>query len=211
MSDRWMIHGVMYANCNCASGCPCQFNSPTTHGFCEAVGAGQVDEGYFNATRLDGGLRFVLLLQWPGEIAEGNGRQQAIIDERANPAQREALRKILHGESTAPGATAFYVYNSTMSQVLEPIYAPIELQVDIAARSARVRVPGLVESDGSPIMNPHTGDAHRAQIQLPNGFEYTVAEVGKGTSRVRAGIELTLDGTHGQFHPLHMSQDGVIR
>jgi hypothetical protein len=210
MSDRWMIRGVEYANCNCASGCPCQFNSPTTHGFCEAVGAGQVDEGYFNATRLDG-LRFVLLLQWPGEIAEGNGRQQAIIDERANPEQREALRKILHGESTTPGATAFYVYNSTMSQVLDPIYAPIELDVDIAARRARLRVPGLVESDGSPIMNPHTGAPHHAQIQLPNGFEYTIAEVGKGTSRVRAGIELTLDGTHGQFHVMHLSQDGVLR
>ena len=210
MADRWMIRGVEYANCNCDSGCPCQFNSPTTNGFCEAVGAGQVDEGYFNDTRLDG-LRFVLLLQWPGEIAEGNGRQQAIIDERANPAQREALRKILHGESTAPGATAFFVYNSTMSQVFDPVYAPIELTVDVAARRARVRVPGLVESEGSPIINPHTGDEHHSQIRLPNGFEYTVAEVGKGTSRVRAAIELTLDGTHGQFHEMHMNQDGVIR
>ena len=169
-----------------------------------------MDEGYFNDTRLDG-LRFVLLLQWPGEIAEGNGRQQAIIDERANPAQREALRKILHGESTAPGATAFFVYNSTMSQVFDPVYAPIELTVDVAARRARVRVPGLVESEGSPIINPHSGDEHHSQIRLPNGFEYTVAEVGKGTSRVRAAIELTLDGTHGQFHEMHMNQDGVIR
>ena len=80
-----------------------------------------------------------------------------------------------------------------MSQVLDPIYAPIELEIDVAERRARLRVPGLVESDGSPIMNPHTGAAHHAQIQLPNGFEYTVAEVGKGSSRVRAGIELTLD------------------
>ena len=210
MSDRWMIRGVEYANCNCSSGCPCQFNSPTTHGFCEAVGAGQVDEGYFNATRLDG-LRFVLLLQWPGEIAEGNGRQQAIIDERADPAQREALRKILHGESTTPGATAFYVYNSTMSQVLDPIYAPIELEIDVAERRARLRVPGLVESDGSPIMNPHTGAAHHAQIQLPNGFEYTVAEVGTGRTRTRGEIALELDGSHGHFTVLHMNQDGVLR
>src|SRR4029453_4866654 len=124
-----MIRGVEYANCNCASGCPCQFNSPTTHGYCEAVGAGQVDEGYFNDPRLDG-LRFVLLSQWPGEIAEGNGRQQAIIDERANPAQREALRKILHGEATTPGATHFFVFNSTMSEVLPTLYAPVRVEVD---------------------------------------------------------------------------------
>ena len=27
--------------------------------------------------------------------------------------QREGLRRILHGEATTPGATHFYVYNST--------------------------------------------------------------------------------------------------
>jgi hypothetical protein len=210
MADRWMIRGVEYANCNCASGCPCQFNSPTTFGHCEAVGAGRVDEGYFNETRLDG-LRFVMLLQWPGEIAEGNGRQQIIIDERANPAQREALRKILHGESTKPGATAFFVYNSTMSQVYDPVYAPIELSIDIEKRRARVRVPGLVESEGTPIVDAHSGQEFRSQICLPNGFEYTVAEVGRGTSRTHAAIELTMDATHGQFHTMHLNQDGVIR
>ncbi|MGH7286977.1 MAG: DUF1326 domain-containing protein, partial [Myxococcota bacterium] len=179
-------------------------------GHCEAVAAGQVDEGYFNETRLDD-LRFVMLLQWPGEIAEGNGRQQMIIDERADPQQREALRRILHGESTTPGATAFFVYNSTMSQVFDPVYAPIELSIDIDARRARVRVPGLVESDGSPIVDPNSGRELRSQIRLPNGFEYTVAEIGHGTSRARAALQLTLDGTHGQFHVMHMNQDGVIR
>jgi hypothetical protein len=98
-----------------------------------------------------------------------------------------------------------------MSQVFDPIYAPIEFTVDVEARRARVRVPGLVESEGSPIINPHTGDEHRSQIQLPNGFEYTIAEVGKGTSNARAAIELKLDGTHGQFHVMHLNQDGVIR
>ena len=68
MTDRWMIRGTQYVNCNCASGCPCQFGSPTTHGFCEALGAGVIEEGYFNDTRLDG-LNWAMLLHWPGEIA----------------------------------------------------------------------------------------------------------------------------------------------
>ena len=155
----WYLEGPSLTSCNCDWGCPCQFNSPTTHGRCEAVGAGVVEEGYFNETRLDG-LRFVLLLQWPGEIAEGNGRQQAIIDVRADAAQREALRKIVYGESTKPGATAFYVYNSTMSEVLPPVYAPIEFEMQLDARRARLRVPGLVESDGSPIVDPHSGNEY---------------------------------------------------
>jgi hypothetical protein len=205
-----MIRGVEYTNCNCASGCPCQFNSPSTHGYCEALGAGQIDEGYFNETRLDG-LRFVMLAHWPGEIAEGNGRQQVILDERGSSAQRESLRKILYGESTAPGSTHFYVFHSTMSQIFDPIYAPIELDVDLDARRAQVVVPGLIDSVGSPIVDPHSGQVFRAGIRLPNGFEFSDAEVGRGRTRARAGIELELDGTHAHWNVLHMNQDGVIR
>ena len=210
MADRWTIRGVEYGNCNCAWGCPCQFNAPSTHGSCEAVTGGVVEEGHFNDTRLDG-LRWVMLLQWPGEIADGNGRQQAIIDERADGAQREALRKIVHGESTAPGATHFYVYNSTMSEVIDPLYAPVDVEINVDARRARLFVPGLVESTGSPIVDPHSGGEHRAQIHLPNGFEYTVAEMGTGQSKARAGIKLDLSDSYGQFNILHMNQDGVIR
>jgi hypothetical protein len=65
---------------------------------------GHIDEGTFNDTKLDG-LDWALLLYWPGEIAQGNGTEQVIIDERCDAEQRESLRKILHGESTAPGAT----------------------------------------------------------------------------------------------------------
>ncbi len=210
MTDTWEVRGVEYGNCNCNYGCPCQFNSPTSHGHCEAVVSGHIEEGHFNDVTLDG-LKWVLLVQWPGEIIDGNGREQVIIDERANDEQREALRKILHGEATAPGATHFFVYNSTMSEVLDTLYAPIELEIDVDTRKARLNVPGLVESTGSPILNPGSGDEHRARIDLPNGFEYAVAEMGSGTTKTTAGIELTLSNSYGQFNVLHMNQDGVIR
>lgn len=210
MTDRWMLRGSNYANCNCDRGCPCQFGSPTTHGHCEAIGAMAIEEGYWNDVRLDG-LSAVTLLRWPGEIAAGNGRQQFIIDERANKAQREALVKIMRGESTAPGATHFYVFTSTMSEELDPIYAPIECTIDVEKRSARVRVPDLVDSEGAPIIDAFSGNPVRAGIGLPNGFEFTYAEVGNGTSRVRAGIELDLSASHAHFSELHMNQDGVIR
>ena len=210
MADRWMLRGVEYGNCNCNWGCPCQFGAPTTHGNCEAVVAGHVEEGNFNETKLDG-LDWALLLHWPGEIADGNGTEQAIIDERADPAQREALRKILHGESTTSGMTHFFVYNSTMSSVLETLYAPIELSIDVDGRMASVKIGDLVESVGTPIMSPFDGSAMRSRINLPNGFEYTYAEMGNGSTKARAGIELDFADTYGQFNVLHMNQDGVIR
>ncbi len=210
MSDKWTIRGKEFSNCNCAYGCPCQFGSPTTYGNCEAMAAGVIEEGHFNKTRLDG-LNWVMLLYWPGEIADGGGTQQAIIDERADAEQREALGKILHGESTAPGTTHFSVFNSTMSKVLETLYAPIELSIDVEARQAHVEIPGMVESTGSPIVDRFSGGEFRAGIGLPNGFEYTYAEMGSGTSKVSAGIKLDLSESYGQFNILHMNQDGVIR
>ena len=210
MADQWMIRGTEYVNCNCTYGCGCQFNAPSTNGFCEAMGSGHIGEGYFNDTRLDG-LNFVILLKWPGEIAQGNGTQQVLIDERADAKQREALRKILHGESTAPGATHFFVFNSTMSTVLDPLFVPIKLSIDVEARRANVHVPDLLESTGTPIANPFTGGEYRARINLPDGFEYTVAEVGNGSTKAQAGIRLNLANSYGQFNLLHMNQDGVIR
>jgi len=90
LADQWTIRGVEYGNCNCDWGCPCQFNAPTTYGNCEAVTGGIVEEGHFNDTPLDG-LRWIMLIWWPGRIADGNGRQQFIIDEGADADQRVAL------------------------------------------------------------------------------------------------------------------------
>ena len=33
MNDQWTFQGVEFSICD--YGCPCQFNAPTTHGFCE--------------------------------------------------------------------------------------------------------------------------------------------------------------------------------
>lgn len=210
MQDKWMIRAKEYSNCNCAYGCPCQFSSPSTHGFCEAIASIWIEEGHFNETKLDG-LGFVGIFKWPGEIADGNGRSQFIIDERADQKQREAIGKIARGESTAPGATHFYVFNSVVSETLETIYAPIKMEIDIEARRAHTRIEGLVESKGEPLINPFSGQEDRKGIHLPGGFEYIYAEVGSGNSRVTAGLQLGLSNSFGMFCMLHMNQDGVIR
>lgn len=210
MEDKWMIKGSAFGNCNCAYGCPCQFNSPTTNGWCEAVAGYEIEEGYFNDVKLDG-TRFVLLLKWPGEVKDGNGREQLIIDESATPEQREALEKIALGESTEPGATHFFIYNSTMSEVHETLYKPIDMKIDVEGRRAEISIDGLVRSKGVPLKDPFSGEDKRAVIHLPEGFEYTYAEMGSGTSKTSGEITLDLSESYGQFNRLHMNQSGVIR
>ena len=207
MADQWMIRGKEFGNCNCNWGCPCQFNSPSTYGKCEAVLSGEIEEGNFNDVRLDG-LQFVLLLKWPGEIKDGGGTEQAIIEERASAQQREALTKILYGQSTAPMATHFFVYNAMSDTVLDPLYKPIEMSIDIEGRTANTKIAGIVESEGRPIIHPINDSEVRSRIHLPNGFEYTYAEMGSGTSKVTGAIELDFNGSYGQFNVLHMDLSG---
>jgi hypothetical protein len=135
VETKWMIKGWEFVICNCSYGCPCQFNGLPSHGSCEAVGGFEIDQGYHGSTRLDG-LKFVGMFHWPGAIHEGKGEAAVIIDERANEAQRESLLRILAGQDTAPGATVFNVFASTLEKLHDPIFAPIDFKVDVAARKA---------------------------------------------------------------------------
>ena len=206
----WEIEGRELVNCNCSYGCPCQFNARPTHGHCAAVGAFAIDRGYHGDVRIDG-QRMAFVVQWPGPVHEGGGKCQPIVDSRADARQREALLKILSGQDTEPFATVFAVFATTFEKVFEPIFAPIEFDVDVTARRGRVRVEGVFELDGEPIRNPVSGAEHRVRIDLPNGFEYEIAEIGSGSSRSRGSIALELANSYAQFASLHLKNTGVVR
>ncbi len=175
----WMIKGPKIGGCNCAYGCPCEFNAPPTHGTCEGLECMEIEEGYFGAVRLDG-LRVATAYRWPGAVHEGGGLAQGYIDERADEAQIDALFKILSGEEQEP-TTVFNIYGSTIEKELDPVFAPIEFSCNMENRTARFVVPGHLEFSAEPIRNPVTGAPHRALIRLPNGFEYREAEMASGT------------------------------
>ncbi len=84
--------------CNCAVNCGCQFNLPNTHGYCQSAFVGNIVAGHFNDTPL-AGLNWAGLYKWPGEIADGNGKRQIVLDERADEAQRVALETIISGDA----------------------------------------------------------------------------------------------------------------
>jgi hypothetical protein len=206
----WTIKAKEFANCNCAYGCPCQFNALPTHGDCKAIVGFDIEQGHHGTTRLDG-LKAVGVLAWPGPIHEGGGEAQLIIDQRATPAQRESLLRILAGQDTEPGATVWQVFSTTLTQVHDPIFAPIEFVVDIERRTARLLVPGVIEGRGEPIRNPVTGAEHRARIDIPNGFEYRIAEMGRGWSKSAGAIKIDLADSYGQFANIHLCQNGIVQ
>jgi hypothetical protein len=206
---EWMIKGKDFSHCNCAYGCPCQFNALPTYRHCQAVVGIAIDHGHHGKTRLDG-LKFGGVFRWPGAIHEGHGEAVPVVDERATPAQRDAILRIMSGQDTEPGATFFQVFFSTLEKVHDPVFAKIELDIDIDARRAVYLVPGVIDARGEPIVNPVTKLEQRARIDLPNGFEFTLAEVGRGWANTLGIIKLGLVDSHAHFAKLHITGTGVV-
>lgn len=206
----WRIDALTFGSCNCDYGCPCQFELRPTHGHCHGFEVGRIERGHFGDTRLDG-LHWAVLYAWPGPIFEGDGAMQAVIDERADDAQRAALATVLHGGETEEAKTHWWVFHAMSTTRHEPVVRAFDFDVDLDARTARVAIPGVLESTGRPIISPATGEEHRVRIDLPNGIEFEVADVGSATSRATGAIALDLDDTYGQFNRIRHSGNGVVR
>ena len=205
----WYVEGPSFGSCNCCYGCPCQFEDLPTHGHCRGFEVLRVDKGHFGEVPLDG-VQAALAYAWPGPVFKGHGEMQVIIDERANAQQREALAKVFQGEETAEAATHWWVFRKMSDTVHPTLFKPIAYEVDIDARMARVSIPGVLESTGTPIRSPVSGQPHRVRINIPDGIEFEVAEIGSATTRGTAAIKLDLKNTYGQFNYLRHSGRGVV-
>lgn len=207
---NWEIEATEFTNCSCDWGCSCQFNGPPSSGHCHAYVFAEIQKGHYGGVKLDG-LRFGLRAAWPAAIHLGNGTWQAIVDERADEKQRVGLDAIAHGRDTEPGTLIFQVFSTTITKELPTLYKPIDLKIDMAARTASVKVPGILEGAGESIKNPVTGKDHQIRVTLPTGFEFTEAEFISGTGKSTGDLEIGFSGTHAHVARIHWSNKGVVR
>jgi hypothetical protein len=205
----WNIEAVSFSNCNCDYGCPCQFERRPSQGNCQGIEIGRIERGHFGSVALDG-LCYGLLYAWPGAVYEGNGTLQIIIDKRADEEQRKALATVLCGGETEEAKTHWWVFHAMSTTVHDPIFAPIDFEVDIEKRTARVSIAGLLESTGRPIMSPATGEPQRVRIDIPNGIEFEIAEIGSASTKATGLIALDLNDSYGQFNIVRHSGKGVV-
>ena len=201
---EWRMKGLEIANCNCDWGCPCQFNAPPTTGHCEALIAYDIRAGHYGDTSLDG-VRFAGIYHWPGRIDEGNGTRQIIVDEGLSAEQRVAIDALVSGTE---GGAYFEIFAAVAPNQFDTLTAPIDIQSDRERRVASISIPGIAESRVEPITNPVSGDQHRAQISLPNGFEYTLEEMGNTVeckTTAKGPLSLTLANTYAQLNEFNWS------
>ena len=73
-----------------------------------------------------------------------------------------------------------------------------------------MHIPGILKSTGEPIRSPATGAPHRVRIDIPNGIEFKIAEIGSASTKATSKIQLDLKNTYGQFNILRHSGTGVV-
>jgi hypothetical protein len=191
--------------------CGCQFNLPSTHGYCQTAYVGNVVHGHFNETPL-AGLKWAGLWKWPGEIAAGNGTRLIVIDERANEAQRIALETIISGEACVPLSNVFSVYGSMCEHFLDTLLLPIELEADFENRTATASIPGVLTSRARPLINEFSGEPFHVALARPSGsIEFTYADLALGTTTVSGGMDMAFSDSFAMLCVHHFNQDGLIR
>ena len=204
---EWRLAGDWLKNCNCAFGCPCDFNARPTHGDCDAVIGMRIERGHFGDVPLDG-LAFAAVFRFPGALHEGNGTVQPIVELRADDRQRAALLAILSGQHSDEG-TLFHIFSVIVSRMLEPVFAPIAFTFDLDGRTARLAVPGLLTTETSPIRNPVTGAPHRIQVLMPDGFEHRRAEIASARIESTGGLPFTVAEGHSSLARVVQTPAGI--
>lgn len=206
----WRMKGRYIKNCNCAYGCPCDFNALPNEGHCEGMHGMQIDEGHFGDVDLTG-VKWAGIYHWPGPLHEGNGTYQPVIDESATEAQRNAMLTIMTGQEQVEG-TFWHIASMIVSKIIDPAFVPIEFECNVENRTARMSAPGLFETVTEPIKNPVTGGDHRVQTSMPEGFEYTLCEIASASVNKGMG-EIKYDWPNGHSSVAHVEHttNGLAR
>ena len=112
------------------------------------------------------------------------------------------------------GHPVFEIFSSMAPNAAEPVVARIDLTLDREKRQGRISIPDLAESLIEPIKNPVTGAEHRARIELPNGFEFKVAEMANGvqwSTTVGGKLDMNHQNTYAQMARVEWRSDGTTK
>ncbi|MGF1554339.1 MAG: DUF1326 domain-containing protein [Paracoccaceae bacterium] len=183
--DTWTIEGELILNCNCTVFCPCVVSlgkHPPTEGHCQAWMGVRIDKGHFNGEDLSG-LNVGMLLDIPGEMARGDWKAAAYIDERASEAAFEGLDRIFSG--AAKGTTG--LFSMLVSDFMGSERQPISYETE--GRTRRLTVGKKIKGAVAPI----EGADPDAEVMVSNtgywmGPDVTIAMASQGRVRDRGRV-----------------------
>ena len=191
VKTTWTLKGEGIGACSCDWGCPCNFNSAPTKGWCEGGYAFHVTDGRCGEVDLSG-LNFATFAHSPQAIHLGNLTNYILVDERATPVQRAALERIATGQlGGMMGAMATLV-----TKQIGPEYVPVEFRFDGPRSYARFGARAEIQLDD--IKNPVTSEPSRFNLRFSNGLLTDEADLMTTSKMKLSHPEMTYDHT-GQY------------
>ncbi len=198
---NWSLRGEYMESCNCDYLCPCVYTNPqgpATYDNCTAVMVFRVDEGRSGTIRLDG-LKFALVIRSGKVMADGNWIFGVIVDEAADPAQRQALSAIAGGEAGGPPS---FIRQNLVGDFRGVAFQPIEFTM--AGLTRRAAVPGMLsfEIEGVASRNRSGDPYYLDNVGHPAGRRLALARSTETHVHV-FGLDLDLAGrgNNGHFAP----------
>jgi hypothetical protein len=193
-SLAWNVQGGKVYACPCEVTCPCDFGSAPSHGSCTVIEGFRIDSGRYGDVNLDG-LNAALMIHSPGHMAHGHFRIAFYLDDRANPAQREALSAIF---TIKPGG-AFARITKAVDQDLGARFVPITIESN--KRQWKFSVSRIAGADITAIAGRNEGEL--VTISNLKGYPGPLV-VGRSTHTTYKDYDVQLDvsgriGTYSSF------------
>lgn len=193
-APNWWAQGLLFENCNCQVMCPAHvsFKQNCTHEKCIGHWALHFAGGAYGDLPL-ADLNALILFETPQQMYSGNWTQLIYIDERANPAQREALLTILTGRAGGP----WPVLARFVGKWLEPRFVPFRMEIE--GRRKTLTVDGLFET----VVEAVRGTDPEREVIIENLFNQIhgpVHVLAKGSTKYSdRGLVMDTQGTHGVY------------
>jgi hypothetical protein len=172
-APAWHVEGQYYENCSCDYVCPCvlsQMMVKPSQGWCTFAMAFRIDRGSYGGLPLDG-LGFMILGHTPEEMGKGNWSVGVIVDERASPAQRDAITGIASGSAGGPMAAL----GGLVGKFLGVESAPIVFDRKGEAWSANAGNAVHIEGEGARGLDPNAPPLQLANTGHPAANAFFLA------------------------------------
>ena len=151
MAKRLNVSGTYFENCNCFAPCSCVCLSAPTEGECTALLAWHVEKGTLGDVKLDG-LNAVMFAHAPGNMTQTKWRVALYLDDRASPAQQEALGQVFSGQAGGPLAALAPLIGEVMG------VRPAAIAYRAEGKRRSVRIADVVDAEIEALVGQDGGD-----------------------------------------------------
>lgn len=114
------LEGRLLEVCNCRVLCPCWIGEDPDYGTCDAITAWHFDRGTINGVDV-AGRTIALIGHIPGNVLAGNWRVAVHVDDKASPAQEQAILDVYTGKLGGPVADLVKLVGEVVSVEKVPI------------------------------------------------------------------------------------------